>query len=628
MNVRQAELLRVLLSNDAEYFLVDQLAKRVHCSEKTIRNDLKIISDFLAGHSTLSLHRKPGYGIYLEGSDQERKELLLLMEKSQEKPSEERLFDTAYELLTADRPLTLQYFADQHFTNRTTVKKDLDELAKWLETFNINLVSKQKIGVYLEGDEVKKRSAFAQLPQLASFHEHGKDSITKLFPDSEVNIVKSALKRGNFYFTDETFDRLVIHILIMIKRIKQKKPIQIPVEKAVINEKETFSQVLALIKEIEPIFAMSVPESEVIYLARHFMSGKKRTADETDSPHLNRLVQGLITHMTDMTKIDFASDLTLIQGLTIHLQPVLHRITYQLPISNPLLAEIKRMYPYLFSMVMLALDDLQKSSSIILPEDEAAYIVLHFQASIERRKRMASQRKRAIIVCHHGIGMSHLLRSRIERHIPDLQIEHCISRAEIPDYMDHEFIISTIELPDVKIPHIVVSPLFDLADQDRLQSFLKHTETDGPKTEQYATLLRFIDEDLIILQVDLEHRYEVVEMLANSLYARGFVKKEYIHSALLRERMSATSIGSGIAMPHGSPSDIIQSGIAVAVLKEPLEWGSERVSLVFLLAVVHEDPQVIKKLFNEISFLSEQDKLVNELSKQSEKAAFIKYLKQ
>lgn len=441
-----------------------------------------------------------------------------------------------------------------------------------------------------------------------------------------MDIVKSVLKRGNFVFTDETFDRLVIHILIMIKRIKQKKPIQIPEQIQQFRDRLEYTQAQQLIKELERYFALSVPESEAQYLALHLMSGKKLIGDDGHSPFLQNLVTELIENMSAITKIDFSSDSTLIQGLTIHLQPVLNRITYELPITNPLLAEIKKMYPYMFSMVILAIEKLQRLFSITLPEDEAAYIVLHFQASVERRKRMITQRKRAIIVCHLGVGMSHLLRSRIERHIPELQIEHCISRADIPKYSDYDLIISTIELPEVKTPSIVVSPLFDWSDQDRLLALLKSTDASARNAQRFHTLLQFIDDDSIFLQVDFEHRYEVVEMLANALYDRGFVKKEYVHSAILRERMSATSIGSSIAMPHGSPSYILRSGIAVAVLKEPLEWGSDRVSLVFLLAVVHEEQQVIKQLFNEISYLSEQKELVNELTQHTNKADLLKRL--
>ena len=226
--------------------------------------------------------------------------------------------------------------------------------------------------------------------------------------------------------------------------------------------------------------------------------------------------------------------------------------------------------------------------------------------------------------------MSHLLTSRIERQMPDLKIVGCVGKADLKKYQaeDIDFIISTIELSETPVKHIVISPLFDLTDQDRLQVFIEDNGIKDVDEQEYTTLLHFIHNESIFLQVDLEHRYEVVEMLANSLHDQGFVRKQFIHDAILRERTSATSIGSSIAIPHGNPSGILRSGIAVAALKQPIEWGTDKASLVFLLAVVDEDPQVTKQLFNELSFLSEQSELVKELAKQNDTASFIKSLTQ
>lgn len=64
MNERQYELIHILLTSDERYLLVDWLAETVNCSEKTVRNDLKYISDLFAKHSTIKLNRKPGLGVF------------------------------------------------------------------------------------------------------------------------------------------------------------------------------------------------------------------------------------------------------------------------------------------------------------------------------------------------------------------------------------------------------------------------------------------------------------------------------------------------------------------------------------------------------------------------------------
>ena len=67
-----------------------------------------------------------------------------------------------------------------------------------------------------------------------------------------------------------------------------------------------------------------------------------------------------------------------------HLYTTLNRLQYNLSVSNPMLHEIKRMYPYMFDMLIHELDDINQSLSLQIPEEEAAYLTLHFQAAMER----------------------------------------------------------------------------------------------------------------------------------------------------------------------------------------------------------------------------------------------------
>jgi activator of the mannose operon (transcriptional antiterminator) len=48
------------------------------------------------------------------------------------------------------------------------------------------------------------------------------------------------------------------------------------------------------------------------------------------------------------------------------------------------------------------------------PVEEAAYLTLHFQYSIERLQKYSGQNKRVIVVCPMGIEASVLLRTKLE----------------------------------------------------------------------------------------------------------------------------------------------------------------------------------------------------------------------
>ncbi len=94
----------------------------------------------------------------------------------------------------------------------------------------------------------------------------------------------------------------------------------------------------------------------------------------------------------------------------------------------------------------------------------------------------------------------------------------------------------------------------------------------------------------------------------------------------MREKMSATNIGAGIAIPHANSKYIKQSAIAIATLKEPIEWGTEKVSLVFMLAVKHEDQNKVKQLFSELSYLSEQLSIYSKTDGRKNVMTFLSYL--
>lgn len=59
MNNRQKEIFRNLLMEPNRLWLVQDLADQTECSEKTIRNDLKVIDEYIVKHSSGNLVKRP-----------------------------------------------------------------------------------------------------------------------------------------------------------------------------------------------------------------------------------------------------------------------------------------------------------------------------------------------------------------------------------------------------------------------------------------------------------------------------------------------------------------------------------------------------------------------------------------
>ncbi|MCY8493521.1 BglG family transcription antiterminator [Bacillus inaquosorum] len=645
INTRQKEILYLLLSEPDDYLVVQDFADRVQCSEKTIRNDLKAIEDYLKEHSNAQLIRKPGLGVYLNIEDQERAWLSQQLHTehfhSRQRTDEERMLQIAYDLLMNVKPVSAKEIAAQHFVNRSAIKKDLCAVEEWLKRHDLTLVSKQRLGLKVEGNEKSKRKALARISDLIDNTEFTIQFIKSKFLSHEVDFVtkeiKSLQKKHSIYFTDETFENLLLHTLLMIRRIKMKQPISIsPRELAAVKKKKEYQWTFACLQRLEPVFTIRFPEEEAVYLTLHILGGKvryplqKEETNDLEHAVLPKVVRHLINRVSELKMLDFHNDQDLINGLNIHLNTVLQRLSYDLSVSNPMLHDIKKMYPYLFHLVIDVLEDINQTFDLYIPEEEAAYLTLHFQAAIERLRRSSETHKKAIIVCHMGIGMSQLLRTKIERKCHQIAVMACIAKADLADYTkkheDIDLVISTIALERVTIPHIVVSPLLEPGDEKKLSAFIRQLDESHRQKQKTFQMLNNTTPFLVFLQQEAKHRYKLIEQLATALYEKGYVEKEYAVHAVIREKMAATNIGAGIAIPHANAKYIKQSAIAIATLKEPLDWGNEKVSLVFMLAVKHEDQNMTKQLFSELSYLSEQPAFVQKLTKETNVMTFLSYL--
>lgn len=646
MNKRQQEILQFLLSESNEYLLVQELADRIGCSEKTIRNDFKVIEEYVEKHSDALLIRRPGLGVCLEITDYDKSSLFNKLYAIKQDigyaSDEERLLQIAYSLLMNVKPVTVQELAEQYFVNRATVKKDLDRIETWLEELGLDLVVKQRIGLTVESDERSKRKALAKLSDLIHNRELMNQFIKKQFLYHEIKFVMTELKalqkRYATFFTDDTLENLLLHTLIMVRRMKLKQPISMSKDDLnIVRETKEYGWALDFLTRLEFVFTVHFTEEEIAYLAIHILGGKFRYQDEWERDKLNvsnpvrsQVVSHLIGRMSKLNEIDFGEDPFLLEGLQMHLYTTLNRLQYNLSVSNPMLHEIKRMYPYMFDMLIHELDDINQSLSLQIPEEEAAYLTLHFQAAMERLSDKKVS-KNVIIVCHMGIGMSQLLRTKIERKFRHVHVLDCIAKSDLEEYLMKnkkvELIISTIDLPQLNIPHFVVSPLLERSEESKLEEFMKKLDEIPSNGNKDFVLLDYTTPFLVFLQQEVEHRYELIEKLARSLYEKGYVEKEYIENAIARDRMSATTIGAGVAIPHGSPKLIKESVIAVATLREPLDWGVEKVSLVFMLAVKSDGKEVTKQLFHELSFISEQPVFVQKLIKEKNIMKFLSYLR-
>ena len=103
-----------------------------------------------------------------------------------------------------------------------------------------------------------------------------------------------------------------------------------------------------------------------------------------------------------------------------------------------------------------------------------------------------------------------------------------------------------------------------------------------------------LKKERIALDLEAKSKEEALAALTELLYKSGVLadRDGFMKDVFGREEVSTTGIGNGIAIPHGKSANVSETSVAVAKLKNEVEWQSvddKPVKFIVLLAVNEND---------------------------------------
>src|SRR5512142_232001 len=100
--------------------------------------------------------------------------------------------------------------------------------------------------------------------------------------------------------------------------------------------------------------------------------------------------------------------------------------------------------------------------------------------------------------------------------------------------------------------------------------------------------MSILSKDRIVLQANAADKDDAIRKAGELLVNSGCVLSPYIDGMLAREQTMSTSLGNGVAIPHGvyeNREHILHTGISVLQLSEGVDWDEgEKVFLVIGIA--------------------------------------------
>lgn len=603
---------------------INAIADKFNVSNKTIRNDMNKVQEYIEDKGLL-LDKRPGVGISLEGSEEKKLALINKIGSSdiiEPFSPQDRVNYILKRLFMSDRKVIIRELADELYVSKVTVHKDLDSVKEWLIKFNLKLIIKTNYGIEISGSEENWRNAAAslivqnkgnrKLKELLYEDYSGRIDYKTLIKLKELinldyrqieRIVANTESKLKFRFSDEAFISFIIHIAITIKRLEQKKDIHIAADiMKNLKQKEEFEVAKNLARDVDEVFRVKLPESEIGYILLHILGAKMQENKEDninfyfngEENELPAIMAVEIVNMAEkVVNINLKNDKQLMNGLVLHLRPTVNRLKYGLTLRNPILSEIKENYPEIYGVAWITSTVFEKYMGAKINEEEIGYIALHIAAAVERQKKPL----RALVVCTSGIGTSQLLAAKLEKHFKQIEVKEVMSLMDLGKrpMEDIDIIISTVPVESEK-PVICISPILTQNDLRRLDIFINGSGVNN-KVNKANYALR---EEFIELSAEYKDKEAVIRGLCEKLLKNGYIKEGYIESALQREKIASTEAGHGVAIPHGSPEYVNQAQIPMAILKEPIKWNEEMVDIIFLICITDNDLDRWKYMFRNL----------------------------
>lgn len=136
-------------------------------------------------------------------------------------------------------------------------------------------------------------------------------------------------------------------------------------------------------------------------------------------------------------------------------------------------------------------------------------------------------------------------------------------------------------------------------------------------------LSKIISKDLLIVDSVSQSKQDVLLELANLLERKEYITNvvNFLDDVYLRESEGITGIGNGIAIPHGKSKAVKKTTVAIAVLKNEIDWETldeKGVKVVILFAVQDTDATTTHiLLLQQVAILLANDNFLDSLKEVS-----------
>lgn len=637
MRRRSTEIIQKIIRDSDRTLTVRELASHYGISQKTLKNDIKEINQFLRTIPVGEI-RTTEEGKLILGTDFEEElveNYLYEMDAYMYKLSpKERQIYILMELASSQTYITMQHIAEELYVSRITIVNDMEVIKESMKSFQGKLILDSGKGMLLKFQEKERISILVELYRSIAINVENEGFFQRMILNRmEIRhsfsilfeYMQEYMKVSNLVFIEDVFYDIVLYLFVVFNFCRR--------EGRAVTGRTPLSGIDHMILYAGHMLEVTVTEDMMKgfreYIADHKLYSFVKTVDEIE---LYKVIMNFVGKIDQEMNLDLVSDTKLMDSLLMHIRSIKDWGNYEVELPKEYDSSIN--YERLEELVSQYAYILEGFLSYHLSGNMKKSIVIHICVAIIRNRRYLPKIS-VVIVCPGSMATGKYLEAQIKNYF-DFNIIGVLAAHEVIGRLKYkeepvDFIISTVPIHTKEYQVIKVHPFLQMDDLNLIQklTFQRHTlkpetiqhkmeilsgqicsimedaklaeilcrkleeviieyqrETEGKKKNPIEELL---DEDLIEIENSVIPWREAMYRSARPLIERGYISEDYIETSIrnVEEYGDYIVVSRGVALAHaGGGNGVYRDGLSLLVSRKGIDFTEteEPVHLLFCFA--------------------------------------------
>lgn len=618
MNKKQLEMIRFLSIHNRP-MSGKELANALKVTPRSIKNYVHEINGLYGKSIIASSHN--GYELH---TNTVSSLLAALDDQKIPQTQEERSFYIIKQLMLHHHSgLNVFDLSDMLCVSYSTVKTVIYKMNKIFSAYHVAFPCENDC-VYMQGSEKDKRRLMSYVINEEAKNSYiNLDLLRKNFDSIDIDalqtIIYQTFKKYTYYLNDFAALNLLLHLLIMIDRELNGKELDSGQTDFTFTSPQEEDFLSSLRQQIEQRFGIAFNDYEYFELYMLFRANANFSLDVSGTALKNAvgedvlaLTREYVRMIDNLYMIDLSAN-TFITPFALHLKNLIFRAKTGRSTKNPMTQAIKNNSPIVFDIAIYIALDLMDRYHFMVNEDETAFLAIHIGAEIERQSANIYKIP-SILICpdYHDMA-SGILNTMMMNFGNQLNLIGSVTdETQCREKLREQriaIVFSTIPLTQhayyANSKVVQISPINLTSQFDRIQSVISKELEEEKNQKLCVDFHTFFEKDLFLYEPATASREQILQVLCAALTEKKYVNSDFYDNVSRRENAATTAFG-GIAIPHAVEMDAMKTSIAVAISKNGIQWGSNTVYIIFLLAINKADKREFRSIYESlISLFSE-----------------------